>query len=85
MDQLAWRSIQRETASAANTIVRWASMESRWWWQAGRAWEWRPRVARELDQDELTGHWTLAAGELALAAGSANRSTELPSGSWILA
>ncbi len=78
--------MQREAARAANTIVRWASMESCWWWETGRrAEEWRPRAAREPDQDERIGPWPLAADELALAAGSANRSTELPSGSRILA
>jgi hypothetical protein len=29
-------SIQRLTARMANTIVRWASIESRLWWQIGR-------------------------------------------------
>jgi hypothetical protein len=37
MGQLVWRSIQRERARAASTIVRWASMESRWWWPTGWA------------------------------------------------
>ena len=50
-----------------------------------RAEEQRPRVTLELGQDERIGPWPLAADELALAAGSANRSTELPSGSRILA
>jgi hypothetical protein len=31
----SWRS--RAIARAANTTVRWASMESRWWWKIGRA------------------------------------------------
>jgi hypothetical protein len=32
MDQPVWFSIQRLTARAANTMVRWASMESRLRW-----------------------------------------------------
>jgi hypothetical protein len=32
MDQPAWCSIQRLTARAANTMLRWASIESRRWW-----------------------------------------------------
>ena len=27
----------RATARAAMTVVRWTSMESRWWWKTGRA------------------------------------------------
>jgi len=36
IDQPVWASIQRLTARAANTTVRWASMESRLRWQTGR-------------------------------------------------
>jgi hypothetical protein len=32
IDQPVACSVQRLTARAANTMVRWASMESRWWW-----------------------------------------------------
>jgi len=32
IDQPVWCSIQRLTARAANTMVRWASIESRRWW-----------------------------------------------------
>jgi len=32
IDQPVQCSIQRLMARAANTMVRWASMESRWWW-----------------------------------------------------
>jgi hypothetical protein len=32
IDQPVWRSIQRLTASAAKTMVRWASIESRLRW-----------------------------------------------------
>jgi len=37
MDQPVVSSIQRATARAANTIVRWASIESRVRWKIGRA------------------------------------------------
>ena len=66
MVQPVWCSIQRLTASAARTMVRWASIESRLRWQAGRAC--RSFLAiREgsLDLEELVvgadhelgGHW----------------------------
>ena len=37
MDQPVWCSIQRLTASAAKTMVRCASIESRRWWKTGLA------------------------------------------------
>ena len=36
-DQLVCAAIPRLTVGAANTMVRWASMESRLRWQLGRA------------------------------------------------